>query len=202
MNLTLDEQDLLKELINIGVGKAAGILNDMTGFHIHLEVPSVKVMPYLELENEVGTDAEARLATVSIGFFGRLAGNAAIVFPPESATTLVAVLVGEDPDSAELDELRVGTLNEVGNIVINGVMGSIGNVLQEYINYSPPTYIEDSLLNLVPQDKLGRDAMVLIAQTRFIIQERNIEGNVVLMFDVGSFDNLLEALKKTIADVG
>lgn len=199
MNLTADEQDLLKELINIGVGKAASILNDMTGFYIHLDVPSVKIIPYRNMESEVGAEVDAKLSTVSIGFFGRFAGTAAILFPPESASTLVAVLVGEDPDSAELDELRVGTLNEIGNIVINGVMGSIGNVLNEYINYTPPNYIEDSMLNLVPSDKLGMDAMVLMAQTRFIIQERNIEGNVVLMFDVGSFDNLIEAIKNTIA---
>ena len=30
---------------------------------------------------------------------------------------------------ADLDSLRSGTLSEVGNIVINGVMGSIGNIL-------------------------------------------------------------------------
>lgn len=43
--------DALKEIINIGVGKAAGTLNNLLNKHIVLEVPNVNFIPLGEMEN-------------------------------------------------------------------------------------------------------------------------------------------------------
>ncbi len=44
------EADNLKELIIIGVGKAAGVLNQITGMHIILHVPALQIVPLSELK--------------------------------------------------------------------------------------------------------------------------------------------------------
>lgn len=198
MDLTSAQLDALKELINIGVGKAAGVLNEMVNCHIHLQVPFIKILTAQELKKEMEELGRYRISAVRLGFRGPFAGSAALVFPPDSASKLVAVLTGEEPGTLDLDSVRVGTLSEVGNIVINGVMGSIANVLNEHIDYSLPNYVEDSIDNLLVLDEPIPFSAVLLARTRFIIEQLHIEGDIILIFEVGSFDALLAAIDKDI----
>ena len=92
---------------------------------IELDVPVVKVLEPRELPQELENLARDPLAAVQLNFRGPFSGSAALAFPPDSAAKLVAILVGEEPEGADLDAIRVGTLTEVGNIVINGVMGKL-----------------------------------------------------------------------------
>jgi chemotaxis protein CheC len=43
VELTESQRDALTELINIGYGRAAGALSELTGYRISLDVPSVAI---------------------------------------------------------------------------------------------------------------------------------------------------------------
>ena len=137
MNLTLSHIDALQELVNIGVGRAAGVLNDMLASPIQLNIPEVRLLTpeelKLELKNQFG---DSLLATVQLSFSGSFSGTAELVFPTESAATLVSVLTGEAPGTPDLDVVKIGALLEIGNIVLNGIMGSLSNALIEHLDYS------------------------------------------------------------------
>jgi len=194
--LTPAQMDILKELINIGIGRAAGVLNEMTSFHILLDVPFIKVLPHKALKREIEEFGSSRIAAVSLGFNGPFSGTAALVFPPDSASKLVTVLTGEEPGTPDLDSVRAGTLTEVGNIVINGVMGSIGNIIEQRINYSVPTYMEDTIDNLLALNSPDVNLLVLLVRTRFTIKQLQVEGDIILLFEVGSFDSLVANINK------
>ncbi|NES25193.1 MAG: chemotaxis protein CheC [Symploca sp. SIO3E6] len=196
MNLTTDQLDAVKELINIGVGQAAGMLNEMIEFHIRLQIPVVKFLSPKLLQKELGERIGCeQLSTVKLDFGGSFVGTAELVFPTESAATLVAVLTGEEPGSPDLDSLKIGTLSEVGNILLNGVMGSISNMLDQPLKYAVPSYTEDTIDNLLPFKNNHDQATVLLAEARFDIEELQLQGDIVLFFDVGSFEVLLEAIE-------
>ena len=131
MNITDDQIDTLKELVNIGMGQAAGVLNEMVSAHIKLSVPLVEIVSLSGLNHKLQLLSKDRLAKVQINFNGPFSGTAAMVLAPASAVNLVATLTGEQPGTPDLDSVRAGTLSEVGNIVINGVMGTIVNVLKQ-----------------------------------------------------------------------
>jgi chemotaxis protein CheC len=196
------QMDILKEIINIGVGRAAGILNEMTKFRVILQVPFIKVLSSFSLKEEMEELDRNIIAAVRLGFKGPFSGCAALVFPPDSASKLVAVLTGEEPGTPDLDSVRVGTLSEVGNIVLNGVMGSIGNILKQHISYSIPTYIEDTIENLLTIDTNINPPpnTILLVRIRFTIQQLQIEGDIILLFEVGSFTALLSAIDAIRAD--
>lgn len=199
MQLTIDQLDALKELVNVGVGKSAGMLNEMIEFRIQLQVPIIKLVTLSELQAELGTRlGEEQLASVQLDFSGSFAGTAQLVFPTESAATLVAVLTGEAPGSPDLDALKIGTLTEVGNIVINGVMGSISNMLTQPLHYEVPAYIEEDINHLVGNKKPQQNIDILLAQARFNVEELQVQGDIILFFGVGSFETLLAAIE----DVG
>ncbi len=197
MKLTADQLDALTELINIGVGQAAGMLNEMIEFRIQLQVPWLKLLSSLELQQELGGRlGKERLSSVQLEFSGSFGGNVQLVFPTESAATLVEVLTGEESESPALDELKIGTLTEVGNIVINGVMGSISNILTQSIHYDVPYYIEEDIEHLLPLQgqKFDDNGEFLLAQTRFDIEELQVQGDIILFFHMGSFNALLAAI--------
>jgi chemotaxis protein CheC len=194
MNLTPDQADILRELMNIGVGRAAGMLNEMTDAYVRLQVPSVRIFSALEFKKEMEREGVDRLAAVRLGFKGPFFGTADLVFLPESASKLVAVLTGEEPGTREFDSVRAGTLNELGNIIISGVMGSMGNLLEKRIEYSLPQYIEDTIENLLKLSNANSDGPILLVRTHFVIEQLQIEGDIMLIFEVGSFDALLAAI--------
>jgi len=195
MNVTGNDIDALKELINIGVGRAAGSLNRMLKTHISLQVPYVKIFSPLELKDEIAKEFNAgKLSAVRLVFRGPFTGNASLVFPPDSAAKLVDIVTGEEPGTADLDALRIGALTEVGNIVLNGVMGSIGNILKQHIRYSLPTYSENTIEDLLTLNVADSTTTIVLAQTHFVIEQFKIEGDIVLLFEVGSFDALLVAI--------
>ena len=202
MILTVEQQDILTELINIGVGRASGMLNEMLQSHVDLQVPYIQVVPPASIQQELAKlNPESDLiSSVQLRFDGSFTGTASLVFPPDSAGKLVDILTGEAFGADDLDEIRVGTLTEVGNIVINGVMGSIANILHERINYSVPTYLEGTVDGLLPHTQQNGDATILIAHTRFKVQKHQIEGNIILFFEVGSFDTLLTAVNAIMLD--
>jgi len=201
MNPTPEQIDVLKELINIGVGRAAGMLNDMLQSRVLLQVPYVKIFTPATLQTEIEDLGNEKLSTVRLTFNGPFSGIASLVFPPDSAGKLVDVLTGEEPGETDLDSIRIGTLTEVGNIILNGVMGSIGNVLEKHINYSVPTYLENNIEQLLLAESVNKDTTILLAHTRFSIEQLQIEGDIILLFEVGSFDALLEAIDAINVDV-
>lgn len=190
MSLTALQLDILQELINIGVGRAAGMLNQMVNTHIQLQVPVLRVLNPSELEQLYAARPNTVFSAVQLSFTGEFAGVSALIFPPESASKLVSVVLGREPIPGDNDQLRTGTLQEVGNIVLNGVMGSIANILKEPLRYSPPDFVEDDIAHIVG----SVTGMILVARTQFSMRDHLIEGEVLIIFSLSSFDSLLTAI--------
>ncbi|BCS52392.1 chemotaxis protein CheX [Geobacter sp. SVR] len=201
MNTTSPElKDALREIINIGVGKAAGMLNGLLNNHITLDVPRVDIIPFRDIDRELGVVRSTSVSAVRLRFRGPITGVSSLVFPPDSAAKLVDVLVGEESFSDDLDAIKIGTLSEVGNIILNAVMAAFGNILETRLTYSIPSYVEGSVSSVLHMD-LEEDAPVLSATTRFIVESDRIEGEIILLFEIGSFDILKRAINAAMEPV-
>jgi len=197
ITLTNQQTDMLTELVNIGIGHAAASLNSMIGHHIKLYVPHVYITQRNKVSNHFSSDFK-NISSVIMRFSGDFDGKSALMFPKESAEVLVACLTGEPKSSVAMDELKSGALTEVGNILINSVMGSISNMLKTTLHYSVPDYIEGSLDHLMDLGgHIGES--VLVAETTFQVKDLHVKGSIVLFFHITSFEMLLEHLNKEIA---
>ncbi len=201
MNITSKQIDALKEMFNIGVGHSIALLNTMLGSHIILQVPFVKVLSPGELKREIEALNGDRLATVVMSFKGSLSGTVELIFPAESAAKLVTILTGKDTEMPDLDSVRAGTLCEIGNIILNGVMGTISNILQFNLSYSIPNYMERCIDSLSVLSGTDSDSTILLARTRFTVEKFEMEGDIVLLFKTGTFAKLLTAIDSFSADI-
>jgi len=193
MELDADAVDAIRELINIGVGRAAGMLNEITQRPIILQVPSISIES-LENLNRSHDENSPPLSTISLHFQGTMSGVAALVFPPKSAALLVTLMTQEDENAQDLDVMQIETLKEVGNIIINAVMGSIANVLEQHLKYSLPNYREVRIATLAQSLKQSADNRVVLANARFYLEGTTISGNILLILEIGSMDALLDGI--------
>jgi len=194
MHLTAEQEDALKELLNIGVGRAAGSLNQILEKPITMHVPVIMLVDASDLLLELEKFGNHMLSTVQLPFRGSYVGSATLAFPADTAPKLVEILTGQAMAEDELNSMKVATLTEIGNIVLNGVMGSITNVLTGSITYSVPTYSELSVTNLVQSSQQEGSSVVLWAQTRFTVEEYDLSGDIFLVFDSNRFDAILNAV--------
>lgn len=193
--------DALSELVNVGVGRAAASLSSMVKERIDLSVPKVVTISFQELSFHLGLEKELsedpNVSIVQQPFVGKVGGTASILFPVSSARKLVALLTDGALSSEELDLEMEAALTEVGNILINGVMGTIGNITGMDINFQLPEYQKCSTDEL-EQTFHGHDlllAMVLIA-----ISGQEIKGHLILLFDLSSLESLQNFVERMYED--
>ncbi|UCF98127.1 MAG: chemotaxis protein CheX [Spirochaetaceae bacterium] len=193
--------DALTEIINIGVGRAAGSLNDITGKHITLKVPDIRLVPVRELRNLVEVIDSHRRSLIVQQFHGDFTGTAALFFPTESALRLVsAITEEEEADDGELDTIHAGTLVEIGNIVLNGVLGSLSNTLGSQISFSLPFYSALKNYNdLLPDEESStKEHMILFVETVFQIKELAVSGFLFIVFAIQTIDSFIDRMRRFV----
>jgi chemotaxis protein CheC len=196
MQINPEQLDALQELLNIGVGRAAGSLNQMLEKPIRLHIPFLQLGKMEELSQEVQKMKNTTLSSVQLPFKGTFSGTSCLLFPTQSAKTLVIALTGESEDPDTMDSLREATLTEIGNIVLNGVMGSLANVLNHQIIYSVPFYQETSIQGLLQPIPSDSSEIILWAQTQFTIEEYDLTGDIMLMFGIPDLGLLINAISE------
>ncbi len=198
MKMTKDQNDALAEVINIGVGRAAASMAELVNDKIDLSVPSIIVCDLNDLGTHLGDPSEPLDTSVIQDFTGGLSGRSVLAFPQSSGIKLGHVFAGYDdaPDRLDLDLSDI--LEEIGNIVLNGVLGSISNLLDTSLIYSvPQLHTNEKVEELINQGMEEREhstRTVLIANAQFNIVSRNIQGTLLILFDVGGVQTVLDAL--------
>lgn len=191
--------DALTELITLGIGRSAEVLNLILNSHIELSAPSVRILDAMDLSQALDAN-EKRLSAVSMRYNGSMDGVAELIFNSSEAGKLVDCITGEQSCSDEgLDALRAGTLCEVGNVVINALMGAISNELALSLTYTVPSYLEGGVETLVAEAKLAQARAVLLAKTVFNVASLRIEGEIAVFMSLASLHYLEESLDRYIA---
>jgi len=83
---------------------------------------------------------------------------------------------------------------EVGNIVINSVIGTISNILQKQVKYHLPNYMESNLYHVLGLDQVPDDHIIIVAHTHFVAINRAINGKILLVFEASSLQSLMDLI--------
>ncbi|NOR81966.1 MAG: hypothetical protein GQ526_00550 [Ardenticatenales bacterium] len=81
MNYTADQMDALSEMVNIGMGQEAGMLNDMVGSHVSQRAPVIDLLSPAALERKRERDAESRPFGGAVGVQGAVGRQCVVGFP-------------------------------------------------------------------------------------------------------------------------
>jgi chemotaxis protein CheC len=195
------ERDALAELANVGVSRAASSLRKMVGQQVLLSVPSVEVVSKrtaaLLLEQREGSE----LVAVRQAFTGCFSGRALMIFPQKESLELVRVVVDKEL-GANSDDMAEEALAEIGNVILNGCLGTIANMLQQPLDLTIPEVFKGSGSQLFEVDAApASDGLVLFLYINFSIRELNIRGYIAMLMDLPALVKLKVLLADFIARV-
>ncbi len=202
MELTHDQKDALTELINIGYGRAAGALSELTGYRISLEVPQVTMHKIDTMAPLLDHLIKANVASVDQGFSGPIAGTALLLLDEDAARAVSQLLTEETVKPAvagPLDSNAREIITEVGNILLNACLGVFGNLLRVPIQFAVP-HLQvagvSAVLNSVNRNSPEQLDYGLMIHTRFLVKTNNFAGYMVIVLGVNSLERLLAELEK------
>jgi chemotaxis protein CheC len=199
MNTVLNdlEHDALTELVNIGVSRAAAALRNMVGEQVHLSVPSVEVVTRTTAAALIRERESDSLVAVRQDFEGALCGRALLIFPQSNSLQLVRAVTQDALGEEEVEALENEALAETGNVVLNGCLATMANMLQRPLSMSLPQVIRgDGHLFFELGETDAPAGVVLFLYINFVISGRDIRGYIAMLMDLPS----LEALKTLIAE--
>jgi chemotaxis protein CheC len=185
------ELDAFTELVNIGVSRAAGSLREMIGEQVHLSVPTVVMVSREEAIKILQESEHDKLVAVHQVFEGDINGRVLLIFPEPKSLELVRAVTGGELTLEDIIELEQEAVAETGNIILNGCLSTIANLLQRSLKMSLPEILRGSapdFFNLPPRE--GAD-LAMFLYINFDIQDRDITGYIAMLMDLPS----LEALK-------
>lgn len=176
-----------------------------------------------------------QLVGVSLGFDGICAGTTSLIFNCRDGKTLVDQLLASqeddddwddddewdddddwddddewDDDTSETDkgeftDTDKAAIVELGNVMINGLMGSISTLLETVFQYQPPTLNPSMDISEIygeaNQESGDDNQFAMIMQTDFNAEENDISGYLILIFEIHqTIEGLVSALDNLSAE--
>jgi chemotaxis protein CheC len=197
VELNQTQQDALIELLNIGFGRAASALSQLTGHRVLLDVPQVSVHPIEELNNALRSKLDDQVASVHQIFSGPVGGDALLILNHSAAGMLKELLTNEPPLPLPLDASAREVLTEVGNILLNACLGTFGNILQVQVSFSVPHLNLDTLHDVMRSLLVNREGLryALVVHAGFKLRDAEVKGYLVIVLSVASLDRLIRAVE-------
>lgn len=197
MIITEQQNDALAELINIGFGRTAASLSELTGHRILLDAPQVAIYPINELGSKLAGFVPGEVATVHQIFNGPLAGDALLLLDYDGAVMLSYLLMDEQAKTQRLDASAREVLTEVGNILLNACLGMFGNLLQVKVSFSVPRLHLESLDAVLNTLVIGKEELRygLVVYTAFRMRDSAVSGYLVIVLGVSSLDRLIKEVE-------
>ncbi|MGE5358755.1 MAG: hypothetical protein ACM3NQ_07020 [Bacteroidales bacterium] len=198
IELSDPQRDALIEMINVGFGRAAAALSKLTGYRVVLEVPRIGIYPVTALNGTLGQFLHDDIATVHQIFTGPVAGDALLILDQYGASTLKQLLTDEPALPLRADGSAREVLTEVGNILINACLGTLGNVLDVHVTFSVPQLTLHTLSALLDSLIIGRQGLryALVVHAGFRLRESEVKGYMIIVLSVASLDRLLRAIQE------
>jgi len=198
MDLTAHQTDALTELINIGYGRAAAALSDLTGHRITLEVPNVSMHEIAEVSPLLTDLVHGEVASVNQVFSGPIAGNALLLLDEQAALMLSRLLTDDNVAYGNtIDSGAREIITEVGNILLNACLGVFGNILNVHVTFAVPRLQVESVDRVLRSITIASAELThaLMVHTRFHLRASGVTGYMVIILGMTSLERMIDELE-------
>lgn len=208
------QQDALKEFMNIYIGQAASLLGEMVNEKINLTIPQVQLISLLNTNDSghfLPLFLKGHVISSSIRFGTQFSGKARLVFPVDKTKLLVSLCMGEDNHEeisipSKLTDTDFDAIKEIGNIILNAILGGLGNLMKTKLEYSLPEiellfFPEDHNQSTMSSIQFPQESYVLVILNTFHFDKTHIEGAVLVVLSINSVSLLMEKINEILEEV-
>jgi chemotaxis protein CheC len=192
--------DALLETANVGVGRAAASLSELTGREVEISVPELVIFG----ANEAGNMSDLQnvaVLRVAQRFSQAMEGYVMLLLNEAGSRRVARLILGEQIEGNSFDEIEQSALLELANIMINGVMGTIANQLGVTLGYEVPylelkgiTGLGELIYDLIPDLAM----QVVFMRASLKISAEVIHGYIVLVLDEKNLGILVSKLSESM----
>jgi len=197
VELTAVQQDALVELLNIGFGRAAASLSQLTGHRVLLEVPQVTLQSVDEVGDALERVVHGHVASVHQIFTGPVAGDALLIVDESGASMLKELLTNEPAMPLAIDASAREVITEIGNILLNACLGTFGNLLKVQVSFSVPHLSIENVGAILASLRVVQQGIryALVVHAGFRLRDTQVTGYMVIVLSVASLDRLIRAVE-------
>ena len=195
------ELDALTEFFNLGLGRAASSLNELSGQAVDLHTPNIEFCPTNEILKYVTIKDGELIISIKIEFDGVIYGDSFLIFPESECLKLVGVILGEETSDEERNEYLEDTLNEVGNMILNACLSSFCDTLNFTLDNGLPTFNKGDHESFISQLSSSENSTSIIAQVEFKMQSSNVAGHIIIFMEKGAISSLRAKVASFVREI-
>jgi chemotaxis protein CheC len=203
MELTPIQEDSLIEFINISFNRAANALSSLTNHRVSVNIPEIGILPIQDLTNNLSHLVGQEVAMINQIFSGPVTGNAVLMISYPEAVRLSHLFSSQQTQSDFLSASDREALTEVGNILLNACLSTLGNILQVHISFTVPRMQIDGVDGLMRSLVVDHTELrhCLVISSTFNLQERTVSGYMVVVMGLASLDRLIQSIDQFVLQI-
>jgi chemotaxis protein CheC len=181
--------DALRELANIGSGTAGTALSQLLGRPVDISVPTAAALPLADAVDAAGNPEDAVFAVV-MPIFGDLDGDVLLMFPPEDAKSICALL-GVDVTTEE----GRSAIGEICNILGTSYVNALAQMTGLEVEPRPPATTFDmigAIVSTVLAQRADGSSLALMLDSELIVEGEACSLSFMLLPSQAGVCDLLE----------
>jgi chemotaxis protein CheC len=199
IKLSALQLDALREVGNMGAGRAATALSQMLGQTINITVPKASVIRLEDLPDPLG-GPDALVAATYFHVHGDAPGRLLIFMTQEALPHILTLLMGQPPKAgAPLSAEEQSALKELGNILCSQYLNALADLMQVQLLPSVPALAYDmvrSVMQSVLADAAEEGAQALMIENQFLEAKRPVALYLFYLPQAGGLESMLAQLAK------
>ncbi len=187
--------DIVREVINIGIGEAANALSKLVRTRVVIRSPDVRIIDSNQIYDYIQNQVASLGVYISQNFCTLARGRTILFYTRECSISLLNAVHGEDLKTETLTESGMATLNEIGNIIMGSCMAEISNLIGGRITFDLPQvtveiserYFQNLILELNERDK------AIVVKNEMRVKDTDIQG---YMFVLLTFEDFMSVIAR------
>lgn len=193
-----EQEDVLREVMGMGMGQAASVLSELVGSAVTLRIPELRVLEAADVGAFLDRETATPGVFISQSFSGQLEGRAVLLYSEACALALLEAVGAEIPGHARLSEASMGTLQEVGNIILGACLSSIADLISTRLALAVSETAREASRNYFARLLAGFSggARVVIARSTLALREHTVEGHLFVILGIQDFEQLIARTRR------
>ncbi|OGX86154.1 hypothetical protein BEN48_13305 [Hymenobacter glacialis] len=191
------ERDIIREILNIGLARAADSFAVIAQERVLLEVPNIDLLVSDDIMVRV-REYQAKHVPIQSDIRGDFNGTTLMFFSGQHIQRLSRVCLRmQTTETLDVNELQESLLLEISNIITGALVTQLANILKANIYGAPPTAphgdIAEIMNSLMPEHQL--QPLIFSVITQFSDKDNMVELPLMLFFDRETFTKILEIIR-------
>ncbi len=185
-----NQEDTLKELINVSFGVAASLIGDLLESHAKLHIPEISTIAIQDFDAKIIEllGIEEQFYLTKQRFIGSFNGEVIFIFTPTCATSFCNLLLKSDERLSESD--TKSSILELTNIITSACISQLCELINGQTVFQVPSIEKRERAFLDDYEKIVGYDNVIVIKTALDIEQKNILGHMFILLNNRMLEHL------------